>query len=92
MSEPTALFYPELLDRYELIINRRLSYIDTTEQPDKTELSHILKLIDILRTDETQSITKKHRWLGFIQGVLVFRGLTTVDRERDFTRNIFNGA
>ncbi len=34
-------------------------------------------------------LMKLNRWLGYIQGVLIERGLTTVDEERDFTRPYF---
>lgn len=32
---------------------------------------------------------KASRWLGFIQGVLILAGCTTVNEERDFTRPFF---
>ena len=34
-------------------------------------------------------VTKLCRWLGFIQGVLIERGYTTVEAERDWTRPLF---
>lgn len=37
-------------------------------------------------------IDKLSRWLGYIQGVLIERGLTTVQRERDFSRPLFHKA
>ena len=30
-----------------------------------------------------------HRWLGFIQGILIARGVTTVQQERDYGRPMF---
>lgn len=35
------------------------------------------------------SIMKLNRWLGYIQGVLIERGLTSVEEERNWTRGIF---
>lgn len=32
---------------------------------------------------------KAGRWLGFVQGLMIERGLTTVHVERDFTRPYF---
>jgi len=32
---------------------------------------------------------KACRWLGFVQGILIGQGLTTVEAERDFTRPFF---
>lgn len=34
-------------------------------------------------------IPKLCRWLGYIQGVLIERGFTTVEIERDWTRPLF---
>lgn len=34
-------------------------------------------------------VPKLCRWLGYIQGVLIERGLTTVGAERDWTRPLF---
>lgn len=34
-------------------------------------------------------IPKLCRWLGYIQGVLIERGITTVEAERDWTRPLF---
>lgn len=34
-------------------------------------------------------VPKLCRWLGYIQGVLIERGLTTVEAERDWTRSLF---
>lgn len=34
-------------------------------------------------------VPKLCRWLGYVQGVLIERNLTTVDVERDWTRPLF---
>lgn len=34
-------------------------------------------------------LNKLNRWLGYIQGVLIMTGQTTVKEERDFTRPLF---
>jgi hypothetical protein len=34
-------------------------------------------------------LMKLNRWLGYIQGVLIERGITTVQIERDWTRPLF---
>lgn len=33
-------------------------------------------------------LTKLNRWLGYIQGVLICSGQTTVEAERDWTRSL----
>ena len=52
---------------------------------------HLLWMLDQIENNKEQSITKKHRWLGFVQSVLCVYRCTTVDDERNFTRSIFNG-
>jgi len=34
-------------------------------------------------------VPKLCRWLGYIQGVLIARGYTSVEKERDWTRPLF---
>lgn len=61
--------------------------------PDKKYQSkeHLQWMLVQIRTDKTQSITKKHRWLGYVQGILTSHGIIDVDIERDSTRSVFNG-
>lgn len=63
------------------------------EEPfgDKTSRGHLIWMLDEISTNLEQSVTKKHRWFGFVQGLLIAYGYTTVDRERNYTRDIFNG-
>lgn len=39
--------------------------------------------------DAREPLFKLNRWLGYIQGVLIIRGHTTVTAERNFTRPLF---
>jgi hypothetical protein len=41
---------------------------------------------------ETFPIDKLSRWLAFVQTGLIFRGVTTVDAERDYSRPLFQPA
>ena len=55
--------------------------------------SDIKKLIEnALENIETYPIDKLNRWLGFVQGYLIFNGFSTVEVERDFTRELFHEA
>ena len=38
---------------------------------------------------EPYPLLKLNRWLGYIQGVLIERGITDVTTERDWTRPLF---
>lgn len=65
------------------------------EDGDPTSLPHILWMLKELKTKIQPysgngfSVDKFSRWLGFIQGVLISKGLTTVRAERDITRSWF---
>ena len=67
--------------------------LEQSTLPDKKYQSkeHLQWMLDQVRTDKTQSITKKHRWLGYVQGIMTAHGIIDVDIERDSTRSIFNG-
>lgn len=81
------MFYPEICDRYTAILLKQPA--DAKE----TGASHLLWMLSELQNDYSgMSETKRHRWLGYIQGVMVMKGLITVDDERTVTRPIFNGA
>lgn len=58
---------------------------------DETNPVHLLWMLDQIEYNTEQSETKKHRWLGYIQGVLVCKGSFTVLEERNYTRSILDG-
>lgn len=66
------------------------------ENGDPTSLEHILWMCKELEkkivphTGTGFSVDKFSRWTGFIQGILISKGLTTVQAERDVTRPWFN--
>ena len=47
------------------------------------------KLLRFLEDFIEDALMKLNRWLGYIQGVLISWGVTTVEAERDFTRPLF---
>ena len=47
----------------------------------------LLSFLDEFKRDVP--IVKLSRWLGYVQGVLIERGVTTVTIERDATRSLF---
>ena len=51
---------------------------------------HLLWMLDTIQYGSL-SATKQHRWLGYVQGILIATGITTVAAERDATRGLFNG-
>lgn len=81
-------FYDNLLDRYDHYLSEDTKLPETGYQ----SALHLRGMITQLRYDTGQSLTKKHRWLGYIQGVMCAHGLIDVDTERDWTRGLFRGA
>lgn len=78
----------ELLIRYRTILNSI-----TNELPDKKHISkeHLFWMLEEIEYNEEQSLTKKHRWLGYIQGILIAFSILDVDEERNITRPLLNG-
>lgn len=59
------------------------------DSEELTELYDFIKLFKVEAWGEGISLTKLNRWLGYIQGRVIALGLTTVQAERDFTRDFF---
>lgn len=75
----------EILDRYLSLIDE-----DPICEPEPgTSLPHLAWMLQEIREGKVRE-DKAHRWLGFVQGVLILSGLTGTTRERDFTRPFFN--
>lgn len=56
-----------------------------------TDPSHLLWMLHELKINNDMSETKKHRWLGFIQGCLIKDGILDLVSERNRTRPVLNG-
>lgn len=83
-----------LAGRYRDMINvdsGRSEIFDVHQFGDKTSRGHLIWMLSEIVNNFEQSVTKKHRWFGYIQGLLIAYGYTTVDRERDYTRDMFRG-
>lgn len=79
-------FFNDLRQRYFDLLN--CTPIENPSEPlNDTHLAWMLTKL----SDDTMSETKKHRWLGYIQGCMAFRGFITVNEERDNTRDVFKG-
>ena len=90
-SLKTFQYYKHLLE------NMRVKARNHAELPtgDCTSLEHLLWMCDTcipnIRSDgRGYSVDKYSRWLGYVQGVLVCKGLTTVHAERDRVREFMN--
>lgn len=88
-----------IINRYIDILNLELhnsGFYSVLEikplEGDETNDIHLLWMLHELLLNKEQSITKKHRWLGYVQGVMIAKKYMTVLQERELTRNILNGA
>ncbi len=59
--------------------------------PEELTLNYAGWMLDQMKENaDTWPSDKLNRWLGFVQGILVLHGATTVDDERKRTRPIFH--
>ena len=85
------------VERYkDLLVSKGIQPDNCTldDTKDPTSLPHILWMClelqkKIIPNGYGFSVDKYSRWLGYIQGVLISKGLTTVNAERDVTRSWF---
>lgn len=80
-------YFKEICERYI----KELNNCKLPNSPYQSNEHLKWMLVEIL-VNEDQSLTKKHRWLGYVQGILVANFVINVDNERNLTRNLFKGA
>lgn len=85
-EEPHITLTKKYIDRFHT-----LNVYPKQNKEGSTEHSHLLWMLNQILENEDQSITKKHRWLGFIQGCMVCDGLLSIENERNETRSLLNG-
>lgn len=90
-------FFPDVLERYRQILvvaggesGGVAMDIPLVAYVKESTPQHLIWMLDQL-TGVGQSNTKRHRWLGYVQGIMVAAGLITVQEEREVTRGVFNG-
>ena len=88
----------EIIKRYKQILKQEISssglhsILPIEPMPGhETHDIHLLWMLREIKENKHQTLTKKHRWLGYVQGIMVAKGYLSVDSERDLTRNVFNG-
>tara|TARA_R110000851_G_scaffold95331_1_gene207144 strand:- start:60 stop:332 length:273 start_codon:yes stop_codon:yes gene_type:complete len=88
----------DIVKSYQIVANRYLGLLNSLgyspcnmANTDYFHRSHLSWMLLQVRDDQGQSETKKHRWLGFVQGVLCQQGILSVEEERELTRCIFKG-
>lgn len=81
--------YRDLLYSKGISTPRNLSEVKQfNELSKRDQQSHLLWMCEHLLSKDSEhySIDKKSRWLGFVQGVLILHGLTSINAERNITR------
>lgn len=78
--------------RYEdLLKSKGVISVCSNEKP--TELPHLFWMCETMVNnlkDDDYPLDKASRWLGYVQGCLVMKGMLNVDEERDFSRPLFS--
>lgn len=76
---------------------RNLCYDNNSEHssfctmPKELKLSYAGWMLDQVKENvEKWPVDKLHRWIGFVQAILAFHGVITVEEERKRTRPIFH--
>ncbi len=89
MSKTYQIIAKSYIDQFPAFSNPECNSNDPISD---THLSWMLHVISgEIKDPAQQSETKMHRWLGYVQGILVVKGMLNVNEERDRTRTIFNG-
>lgn len=55
------------------------------------QIDHLIWMLNEIQSSESMSFSKKHRWLGYVQGIMIANDIMSVDEERNFTRGLFLG-
>lgn len=81
-----------MFERYAAICAKRTDFGSHSRVPE-TSYAHLRGMCaHALENVENWPIDKLSRWLGFVQGILIFHGVMRVDGERDFSRPLFHAA
>lgn len=85
-----------IIERYVSIITQEAGWHHVVKiepmEGDETNDIHLIWMLTELLCNEEQSYSKKHRWLGYVQGVMTMKGYINVLNERELTRPILNGS
>lgn len=98
MREPSDQGAIRAFTRYEnMLLEMGVNPVNHVEKNDgdPTNLEHLLWMCQVCKKNVRDdgkgfTIDKYSRWLGYIQGVLICKGLTTVDEERNQTRQYWS--
>jgi hypothetical protein len=81
----------EKISKNYINLLEELGYKSKNVPDGSTDISHLLWMLYELNINFEMSLTKKHRWLGFIQGCLIKDEIINLKKERKRTRSILKG-
>jgi hypothetical protein len=79
--------HKDVIDRYDDMLKTKTNEIKPTPGYELSP-SHLRWMLVNIKYEA--DLFKAQRWLGFVQAGVVILGLTTVEKERDFTRPYFS--
>ena len=84
--------HEDIINRYKTTLLAAImnnAWRDATPRGEKPSTSnhHLYWMLEQMNTFEDAH--KAHRWLGYVQGVMVMKGYINVEEEREFTRGYF---
>jgi hypothetical protein len=86
-----AWFYTKRYERlYRAALLRAADKI-RDELPEGDDTQNLRDFLDLMRVETIKgaAIMKMNRWLGYVNGAMVTRGLSTVELERNRARGLF---
>lgn len=90
LPKPEQVVVLKMVDHLREVVGL-FTTIPRQEPGNNPSMHHLVWMLDQIQWDTTQSLTKKHRWIGYIQGVLIERGIMDMTTERNITRDILRG-
>lgn len=77
----------DIINRYDNMLAKLTPYVEASPDPG-IYFPHMRWMLNEMREGRVTG-EKSHRWLGFIQALMVMNDLVTVKEEREFTRPYF---
>lgn len=82
----------QMFERYYKLLEKKKDFGSGSKLPE-TSYSHLRGMCSLAMTNiDIWSIDKLSRWLGYVQGILIFMGDLRINEERDFSRPLFHAA
>lgn len=77
-----------LCDRYIKILNKHFPDNDDSE----FGVAHLKWMCRQCKFNNNWPVDKKNRWIGFVQGVMAYKGYISTREEREFSRPLFHAC